>query len=111
MNPSSRSMKFGSKLRSASLSTWVTRREVGWGTQLGSGRMCDAARNFAISRPSVLAELRPELRLENYALIDHVDIEFALGLVLLTGEGRVGEVEVCMAEFTSRRFFPPQRTC
>jgi hypothetical protein len=27
-------MKFGSKLRSASLSTWVTRREVGWGATL-----------------------------------------------------------------------------
>ena len=82
--------------------------------------MCDAARNFAISRLSVLAELR----LENYAGIDNVDIEFASGLVLLTGEAVAAKSKaawsirfpglsfslVAIAAFTSRRFFPPQRT-
>lgn len=67
------------------------------------GRMCYAAREFATSEQSQRLrtwasaphELRilvlAELRLENYAVIDNVAIEFAAGLNLLTGETGAGK--------------------
>jgi hypothetical protein len=57
------------------------------GQTVGVGHLCYAARNSAISRLSALAEPR----LENYAVIDNVNIEFASGLVLLTGEAGAGK--------------------
>jgi DNA repair protein RecN (Recombination protein N) len=48
---------------------------------------CYAALNFRIAGPNVLAELR----LENYAVIDNVVVEFAAGLNLLTGETGAGK--------------------
>jgi DNA repair protein RecN (Recombination protein N) len=51
------------------------------------GFSCYAALNFVVSGQSVLAELR----LENYAVIDNVAVEFASGLNLLTGETGAGK--------------------
>jgi DNA repair protein RecN (Recombination protein N) len=48
---------------------------------------CYAALNFRISGQLVLAELR----LENYAVIDNLVVEFAAGLNLLTGETGAGK--------------------
>ena len=48
---------------------------------------CYAATNFCIPGLTVLAELR----LENYAVIDNVVVEFAAGLNLLTGETGAGK--------------------
>ena len=53
----------------------------------GAGGLCYAAPNLTDSETSVLAELR----LENYAVIDNVVIEFASGLNLLTGETGAGK--------------------
>ena len=49
--------------------------------------MCYAAPDFPIPKTSVLSELR----LENYAVIDNVVVEFAAGLNLLTGETGAGK--------------------
>jgi DNA repair protein RecN (Recombination protein N) len=51
------------------------------------GVSCYAALNSCISGSTVLAELR----LENYAVIDNVVVEFASGLNLLTGETGAGK--------------------
>src|SRR5271165_433674 len=48
---------------------------------------CYTALNFAESRTHVLLELR----VENYAVIDNVAVEFAPGLNLLTGETGAGK--------------------
>jgi DNA repair protein RecN (Recombination protein N) len=48
---------------------------------------CYSALDFCISGSSVLAELR----LENYAVIDNVVVEFSAGLNLLTGETGAGK--------------------
>jgi len=49
--------------------------------------VCYAAPDFPIPKTSVLSELR----LENYAVIDNVVVEFAAGLNLLTGETGAGK--------------------
>src|SRR6204780_5207312 len=48
---------------------------------------CYAALNSCVLGPTMLAELR----LENYAVIDNVVVEFATGLNLLTGETGAGK--------------------
>src|SRR5213594_3207637 len=48
---------------------------------------CYSALNFAIPRTPVLTELR----LENYAVIDNLEVEFGAGLNLLTGETGAGK--------------------
>src|SRR5271169_6649813 len=48
---------------------------------------CYTALNFGESRTHVLLELR----VENYAVIDNVAVEFAAGLNLLTGETGAGK--------------------
>src|SRR5215468_11646933 len=48
---------------------------------------CYSALNFANPRTTVLVELR----LENYAVIDNLVVEFASGLNLLTGETGAGK--------------------
>src|SRR6204780_1854128 len=48
---------------------------------------CYAALNSCVLGPTMLAELR----LENYAVIDNVVVEFAAGLNLLTGETGAGK--------------------
>jgi DNA repair protein RecN (Recombination protein N) len=55
--------------------------------KLGEYFSCYAALNSCILGPTVLAELR----LENYAVIDNVVVEFAAGLNLLTGETGAGK--------------------
>jgi DNA repair protein RecN (Recombination protein N) len=60
---------------------------MGIGTREAAGRrVCYAAPDFRIQKP-VLSELR----LENYAVIDNVVVEFAAGLNLLTGETGAGK--------------------
>jgi len=48
---------------------------------------CYAAHNFSIAGPLVLIELR----LENYAVVDNLAVEFGPGLNLLTGETGAGK--------------------
>ena len=51
-----------------------------------SGELCYAAQNFHSEIPVLL-----ELRVENYAVIDNVAVEFGPGLNLLTGETGAGK--------------------
>src|ERR1700685_4360098 len=55
--------------------------------KLAESVSCYAALNSCVLGPTVLAELR----LENYAVIDNVVVEFAPGLNLLTGETGAGK--------------------
>jgi DNA repair protein RecN (Recombination protein N) len=55
--------------------------------KLAESVSCYAALNSCVLGPTVLAELR----LENYAVIDNVVVEFATGLNLLTGETGAGK--------------------
>lgn len=81
---SSRSVKFGSKLRSACLPTRGTRRDLDRGTRWGPAHLrCWAKfRNLTTFRASRTSDSKTT------RLIDLVDIESAYGRVLLTGEPR-----------------------
>src|ERR1700756_4666824 len=58
-----------------------------WQPATGNCFSCYAALNFRFPGPPVLVELR----LENYAVIDNLVVEFASGLNLLTGETGAGK--------------------
>ena len=57
----------------------------------GSTIVCYAARKFAVFEFVLGMPVLAELRLENYAVIDNIVVEFSPGLNLLTGETGAGK--------------------